>query len=360
MALVGRAFVTTVLLAGLALLPAGCTQKDGSGGGSSSVSRLKGGGSTFIGPLMKKWATLYKEKKNIEVDYAEKGSGNGIQMMTAKNYEFGCTDAPMTDEELGEAKKKGGEVLHIPLVFGGVVVVYNVAGLNDKDLKLDGPTLADIFMGKITRWDHDAIAKLNPGVTLPPKGITVVRRAEPSGTTYIFTDYLAKTSERWRKDVSPTGQKEVSWFNEAVGKPKNQGVAGHVKNTDGTIGYVELEYAQSNKLPTVAIKNKNGNFVQANAETVTAACKGAEANIPDNLCFNLNDQPGDKAYPICGAVWAVIYQDQKADSGKAVVDFLSWCVHDGQQVVSSLPYAPLSEGLVKKIDEKLKTVKFAQ
>jgi phosphate transport system substrate-binding protein len=362
-ALTGRTLIVTGLLAGLALMQAGCNSGGtgtGGGGGGGDGTRIKAGGSTFIAPMMKKWRTTYHDQKKVEIDYAEKGSGNGIQMMTATNYDFGCTDAPMTAKELEEAKAKGGEVLHIPLVFGAVVVVYNLAELGDKQLKLTGPVLADIFMGKITKWNDSKIADLNPGVTLPPTGITVVRRAEPSGTTYIFTNYLSKVSETFRKEISETGAKEVKWFDGAVGKPQNQGVAGHVASTNGAIGYVELEYAQSAKLKTVALKNKDGHYVQANAETVTAACKGAEANIPDTLIFNLNDQPGEKTYPVCGTVWAVLYQDQKSANGKAAVDFLTWCVHDGQQYVSSLPYAPLSEGLVKKIDEKLKTIKFAQ
>jgi phosphate ABC transporter phosphate-binding protein len=355
-----RAMITTavvVLLTALVLLPMGCKSNENSNGAKS----LSGGGSTLVGPMMKKWATLYKEKKNVEIDYALKGSGNGIQMMIAKTYHFGCTDAPMNDKELADAKSKGGEVLHIPLVFGAVVPIYNVAELKDikEPLKFTGPILADIFRGAINKWNDPALVRINPGVPLPDKGIVVVRRAEPSGTTYTFTDYLAKISETWKNEIGP-GAKEVKWFPGAVGKQGSQGVSGHVASTDGTISYVELDYALSNKLQIGAIQIKDGKYVVANAETVTAACKGAESNIPVDLCLNLNNQQAENAYPICATVWAVLYQEQKADVGRALVDFLTWCTHDGQSYASGLNYAPLSEGLVKKIDEKLKTVKFVQ
>jgi phosphate transport system substrate-binding protein len=353
MALIGRALLLGTLLGGLALVPAGCKS---SGTGANAVSSLSGGGSTFVYPMMKKWVSVYKEKKNVEVDYAPKGSGNGIQQMIARTYNFGCTDAPMNEKELAEARSKGGEVLHIPLVFGAVVIVYNVKELEGQPpLKLSGKVVADIFRGEITTWDHPDIKALNKDHKLPPKGIAVVHRAEPSGTNYTLTDYLSKVSDIWKKEIGVG--KEVNWKT-GTGKQGNQGVAGHVKNTDGAIGYVELEYAQKEKLPTAEIENKDGKFVAASAESVTAACKGAEANIPPDLCLNLNNQPGEKAYPIIATVWAVFYQNQKADVGKALVDFISWCVHDGQSFVSALPYAPLSEGLVAKIDEKLKTVKF--
>ena len=349
------AVLTTVAAAGLVPL-AGCPKNQGGG-----VTRLEGGGSTLVGPIMKKWETVYHEKKGIEINYARKGSGNGIQQMTAKTYHFGCTDAPMNDKELAAAKEKGGEVLHIPLVFGAVVPIYNLPELKDskEPVKVTGAILADIFLGQITKWNDPALVKVNPGVALPDRAIVVVRRAEPSGTTFTFTDYLAKVSETWLQKTGP-GAKEVKWFDQAVGKQGSQGVAGHVANTAGAVGYVEVEYAKSNQLPFAAVQNKQGKFVVASPETVTAASKGAEANVPDNLCLNLNNQPGDDAYPICAVVWAVLYQNQPADTGKMLVDFLTWVTHDGQAFAAGLNYAPLSQGLVQKVDEKLKSVKLVQ
>ncbi len=336
---------------------AGCGRKNG---GAASVTRINGGGSTLVGPLMKKWATVYNEKKGIEVDYAPKGSGNGIQQMTVKTYHFGCTDAPMNENELKAAREKGGEVLHIPLIFGAVVPIYNIPELKDvkEPVRFSGEILADIYLGKITKWNDDALVKINPDVALPPRAIVVVRRAEPSGTTFAWTDYLAKVSATWLKEIGP-GAKEVKWIPQAVGKPGSQGVAGQVASTEGAIGYVELDYANANNLRYGAVLNAGGKFVVASPETVTEASKSAETSIPDDLCLTMNNQAGEKAYPICAVVWAVLYKDQSAGPGRQLVDFLTWVTHDGQAYVGELSNAPLSAGLVKKIDEKLKTVKLA-
>jgi phosphate transport system substrate-binding protein len=326
--------------------------------GKSDTMHVNGGGSTFLGPLMKKWSKVYYDTKGVEVDYAPKGSGNGIQQMTAGTYQFGCTDAPMNAGELAKAKENRGEVLHLPLVFGAVVPIYNLPELKEakEKLRFTGPVLADIFLGNISKWNDPALVKLNPNLSLPDRAIVAVHRAEPSGTTYIFTDYLEKVSDTWRTKVGP-GAKEVQWPT-GSGKPGSQGVAGHVASTEGAIGYVELDYAQSNHLAFGAMQNKEGHFVVADAPAIAAAAKEASDNVPDDLCMNLNNQAGDKTYPICGAVWAVLYVNQpKEDAGKGLVEFLSWCVHDGQKQASELNYAPLPEALVSKIDEKLKTVK---
>jgi phosphate ABC transporter phosphate-binding protein len=336
----------------LAVLCAGCTRPE---------PRLNGGGSTFIGPLMKKWAIVYNEKTGVEVDYALKGSGNGIQQMIARTYDFGCTDAPLNKDELTDAKRKGGEVLHIPLVIGAVVPVYNLPELKDvgEPVRFTGPVLAKIFLGQITTWNDPEIARLNPALRLPGRAIVVVRRADPSGTTYIWTDYLATVSELWQSKVGP-GAKEVTWWTGAVGEQGNQGVAQHVSAVPGSIGYVELEYAVKNELRCGAVQNRDKNFMLATAESVTAAVQGAESDIPADLCFTLNNKPGANAYPVCGAVWAVLYKDQPADTGKVLVDYLTWVTHDGQRYARELNYAPLSEGLVRKIEGKLKLVKFVE
>jgi eukaryotic-like serine/threonine-protein kinase len=333
----------------------------GVSGCPKSESRLSGGGSTLVGPLMKKWATVYHDTKGVEIDYALKGSGNGVQQMTAKTYHFGCTDAPMNAEELKKAKETGGDVLHIPLVFGAVVPVYNVPELKEvkEPLKFSGPVLADIYLGKITKWNDEALKKLNPGVALPDRGIIVVRRNEASGTTFVWTSYLADVSPAWKTAMGP-GSKDVTWWTGAIGKQGSSGVASHVKASEGAIGYVEVEYALKENVPYGAVENKEMQFVLGTADAVTAAARAAEADIPDNLCFLLINRPGAKSYPICAVVWAVFYVDQPAATGKNLVDFLTWCVHDGQQHTSELSYAPLSEGLVTKIDAKLKTVKLVQ
>jgi phosphate transport system substrate-binding protein len=344
-----KVLVGFLLGAALVLTAIGCPK---------SGSRLNGGGSTLVGPVMDKWTSVFHDTKGLKVDYALKGSGNGVQQMTAKTYQFGCTDAPMNEEELKKAKETGGEVLHIPLVFGAVVPVYNVPELKDvkEPLKFNGPVLADIYLGKITKWNDEALQKLNPGVALPDRGIIVVRRNEASGTTFVWTSYLADVSPDWKAKMGP-GAKDIAWWTGAIGKQGSAGVASHVKASEGAIGYVEVEYALKENVPYGAVENQEHQFVLGTADAVTAAARAAEADIPDNLCFLLINRPGAKSYPICAVVWAVFYVEQPAASGKALVDFLTWCVHDGQQYTSELSYAPLSEGLVKKIDAKLKTVK---
>jgi phosphate ABC transporter phosphate-binding protein len=223
-------------------------------------------------------------------------------------------------------------------------------------IKFTGAILADIFLGKITKWNDPALQAINPSLVLPDRGIVVVRRAEPSGTTFTFTSYLADVSQIWKKDVGP-GAKEVKWWTGAVGKPQSQGVAGHVAATEGAIGYVEMDYAFSNKLSFGSLQNRDGKYVLASPESLTAACKGAEANIPPDLTLSLINQPGEKSYPIVATVWAVLYVNQPGDAGKTLVDFLNWCIHDGQKYTSELYYAPLPESLVQKVDAKLKSVK---
>jgi phosphate transport system substrate-binding protein len=351
-----------VLVAGIVAM-SGCPRGNNStgSGGGGGASRLSGGGSTFVGPIMKKWSTVFHDKTGVEIDYALKGSGNGVQQMTAKTYAFGCTDAPMNDEELAKAKKEGGDVLHIPLVFGAVVPIYNVPELKDakEPLKFTGPVLADIYLGKITKWNDPALKALNPGVNLPDRGIIVVRRNEASGTTYTLTAFLAETSPAWKSEMGPAS-KDPTWWKGAIGKQGNPGVASHVKASEGAIGYVEVDFAIKEGLAYGAVENNDKKFVLGTAEAVTAAAKAAEASIPDNLTFMLINQPGEKSYPICAVVWAVLYVQQPAATGKTLVEFLTWCVHDGQQYTKELSYAPLSEGLVKKIDAKLKSVKLLQ
>jgi len=343
---------TTIGLIAAAVTLTGCSEK--------GVVRINGGGSTFVDPLMKKWKKAYNDAKHAEVDYAPKGSGNGIQQMIAGTYHFGCTDAPMNKEELENARKNRGEVLHIPLVFGAVVPIYNLPELKDakEPLHFSGPVLADIFLGNIKKWNDPSLAALNPGVALPDKGIVVVHRADPSGTTFIFTEYLSKVSPQWLEKVGPGAKDLGAKWQTGSGQPGNKGVAGHVSTTEGALGYVELDYAQENKLAAGSMQNKDGKVVMANTESIVAAATAAAQNPPDDLCLSMIDQGGEKAYPICGTVWAVLYVNQpKEGPGNHLTEFMTWCVHDGQKLTAGTSYAPLPDSLVQKIDEKLKLVK---
>jgi phosphate transport system substrate-binding protein len=333
--------------------------KDGPGtspGGAAAVTRLDGGGSTFIGPMMQEWRKLYAKEKGVQVDYGLGGSGKGIQSMTAKNYDFGCTDAPMTVEQLKEARDNGGEVVHIPLLLGAIVPAYNLSEAK-QPVKFTGAVLADIYLGNITRWNDPALKKLNPGVDLPDRKIVVLRRAEPSGSTFLWTSFLAKTSPKWKEQVG-SGM-EVKWpAASGDGLKGTAGVTGQIASTPGALGYIELLYAlkEKEKLSFGSIRNQKGKDVLASTDSVIAASEASQKDIPDNLCWLLIDADGEKSYPICGPTWAVLYVKQPPGKGQALVDFLRWVVQDGQKEVTKLDYAPLPAGLVTLIDKKLETV----
>jgi len=313
---------------------------------------LNGSGSSFVGPMMSKWARDYKKGKEIEINYTTVGSGRGIAQITSQDVDFACTDAPMTEEQMQKAKAAGGEVIHLPLVLGGVVPAYKLDQVKEP-LRLTGPVLADIFLGKITQWNDPAIKELNAGVDLPDQKIVVLHRSDASGSTAIFTDYLAKVSSEF-KDKIGTGT-QVKW---AVGEGHkgNEDLAAAINQTVGSIGYVDLIHALQKKIQHPKIKNKEGVFVQGSLEGVTAAAEGALTDIPDDLRYSLTNAPGKEAYPISGTTWAVVYVQQKGDRGKRVVDFLTWATHDGQESVTDLYYARLPKGLVQKVDAKLKAI----
>jgi phosphate ABC transporter phosphate-binding protein len=348
--------MTLATLTALTLLTAGC-------GGGGEAKRLNGGGSTFVFPMMSKWASEYDKLKGVKVNYQSIGSGGGIQQMTAKTFDFGCSDAPLNEEQLQKAKEVGGAVVHIPLVMGAVVPAYNVTGVM-KPLKFTGPVLARIYLGKdypgkeedrILKWNHPDLKKLNPGVDLPDQEIVVVHRSDGSGTTYIWVDYLSKVSSAW-KDKVGVGT-SVNWPT-GVGQKGNEGVAGQVKRSPGSIGYIELIYALQNKIAFGLVQNQKKQFIEASLESVTAAAVGAD--IPDDLRYSLTDAPGKEAYPISGTVWAVIYENQPAGKGKAVVDYLRWVTHEGQQFAADLHYARLPDALVKRLEKKLDQVQVAK
>lgn len=320
------------------------------GNGSGSVS-LQGAGATFPNPLYQKWLSEYgRAHSNVRIDYQSIGSGGGIKQLKEQTVDFGASDAPMKDEDL---KSAPGEILHIPTVLGAVVITYNLQGVS-QPLRFSPEALADIFLGKIKKWNDPKIAADNPGVTLPTTDITVVHRSDGSGTSAVFTDYLSKVSSEWKEKVGsgtspnwPTG----------IGGKGNEGVTGQVKNTPNTIGYVELAYAVQNKLPVAQIKNAGGNFITPSIDTVTAAASASAANTPDDLRVSITNAAGTDAYPISSYTYIIVYKDQKdAAKGKALVDFLWWGIHDGENYAKELQYAPLPADIVKRAEAKINSV----
>jgi phosphate transport system substrate-binding protein len=316
--------------------------------------RLNAGGSSFINPLMTKWTLEYGKINNVQINYQSIGSGAGIQKMTNKEFDFGCTDAPLTPQQLQAARREGGEVVHVPLVMGGVVPAYNLAGVNGT-LNFSGPVLADIFMAKITKWNDPKIQALNRGASLPNQNIVVVRRADGSGSTYILADYLAKVSPEWKDKMGVNNQLE--WPTSSVGVRGTEGVAGQVKQTAGSIGYVELLYALQNNIQYGAVQNADGAFIRASLESVTAAAAGALNTLPNDFRFSITNAPGKDAYPLSGTTWAVAYVNQ-AKAKPDVVNFLRWALSaQGQGFARELQYAPLPRALVTKVEQKLDTLK---
>jgi phosphate transport system substrate-binding protein len=322
---------------------------------ASGVS-LRGGGSTFVAPLMRHWTPLYEKQVGGRIEYKGMGSSKGIAGMTDQFLDFGCTDAPMTDAQLARARQARGEVIHVPLALGAVVPTYNLPGTTTP-LRFTGPLLADIYLGKVKRWNDQAIALNNPGQALPDLPITVVHRAEGSGTTFIWTDYLSKASAQWREKVGKGTT--VPWPVGQAGKG-NDGVVTAVTRTTGAIGYVELTYALSENLPAGHVKNRDGVFVAPTLESVTAAAAAALQTIPDDLRFSLTDAPGQAPYPIAGSVWAVLYLDQPTERGAELARFFRWATHEGQHHMRALCYAPLPDSLVKRIEAKLSRIQGAR
>jgi phosphate transport system substrate-binding protein len=288
----------------------------------------------------------HKAHPSIRINYQSIGSGGGIKQITERTVDFGASDAPMKDEQLQAAK---GEILHIPTVLGAVVVTYNLPGVSQA-LKLDGPTIADIYLGKIKKWNDPKIAADNAGAKLPAKEISVVYRTDGSGTTNVFTDYLAAVSGEWKEKVGVG--KSVKWP-VGLGAKGNEGVSGQVKTTPYTIGYIERAYATQNKLPMAEIKNKAGKFVSPAPASMSAAAEGVE--MPAELHVSLVDSAAEAAYPISGYTYLLVYADAKDGAkGEAIAKFLWWALHDGQKFAESLDYAPLPAKVVTLVEARLK------
>jgi phosphate transport system substrate-binding protein len=319
-------------------------------GVATAQTSLNGAGATFPYPIYSKWFNEYhKAHPEIQINYQSIGSGGGIRQLTAGTVDFGASDGPMTDAQLAEARRK---VHHLPTVLGAVVPAYNVPGVKT-DLKFSGKVLADIFMGKITTWNDAAIAKLNPGVSLPGTPIIVAHRSDGSGTTYIWTDFLCKVSPDWKG--GPGNGTSVKWP-VGLGAKGNEGVAGLVRQMEGAIGYVELIYALQNKIDFGVVQNAAGNFVKASLDSTTAAA--ASAKMPPDFRVSITNAPGKEAYPIASFTWLLIpAQWQNASKGKIMVDFLNWMLDQGQGMTSSLDYAPLPKEVAEKERAVIRTIK---
>lgn len=317
----------------------------------SAQLQLNGAGATFPAVIYSKWFDEYKNMTGVQFNYQAIGSGGGIRQVIEGTVDFGASDGPMTDEQLNSAKtKQGTDVLHIPTVLGAVVVSYNLKGIN-QTLNLDGETLADIFLGKIIKWNDQKIKKLNEKINLPNQSIIVAHRSDGSGTTFIFTDYLSKVSKEWESKVGKGTS--VNWPIGLGGKG-NDGVAGLVKQTNGSIGYVELAYAVQNKIDFANIKNKSGKFTEANFKTVSAAAEGASKNMPGDLRVSITNADGKESYPISGFTWLLIYQNMKDEAkANAMVKFLKWAMNKGQAFATDLFYAPLPKPVVKLCERKI-------
>jgi phosphate transport system substrate-binding protein len=318
-------------------------------GVSSAQMKLNGAGATFPYVIYSKWFDVYHQKTGIEFNYQSIGSGGGIKQVIEGTVDFGASDAPMTEEQMKEVKsKRGTEILHIPTVMGAVVVTYNLPNVG-KGLKLTPDVLAGIYLGKITKWNDSKITSINTGLKLPNEAIFVTHRSDGSGTTNIFTGYLTKVSGNWKSKV---GQGTAVNWPAGLGGKGNEGVAGLVKQTEGSIGYVELAYAEKNNLPYAALKNKAGNFVEPTFDAVSAAAAGFIKNMPEDLRVEITDADGKDSYPISGFTWLLIYKDMKDKAkAKAIVNFLKWAVTDGEKYAKELYYAPLPKEVVK-LDQK--------
>jgi phosphate transport system substrate-binding protein len=314
---------------------------------------LNGAGASFPQPIYSKWFSEYAAKTGVQINYQPIGSGGGVKQFTEGTVDFGASDAPLSDEELSKLKSPA---FHIPTVLGAVVMTYNLPEVT-KPLNLTGDVIANIYLGKITKWNDPALVALNPDAKLPAKDILVVHRSDGSGTTYIFTDYLTAVSPAWA--AGPGKGKDVQWP-VGLGGAQNPGVMGQVSQTPGAIGYVELAFARQKKVPYAAIKNAAGNFVMPTIESVTEAASATAAKLPANTDFRVSivNAPGKGAYPISSFTYILVYETQPdAAKGKKLIDFLKWALHDGEKEAATLDYAPLPANIVTMLDKRLSSVK---
>ena len=318
---------------------------------SMAQTKLNGAGATFPYPIYSKWFDEYhKLHGDIEINYQSIGSGGGIRQVTAGTVDFGASDGPMTDQQLKEAKFK---ILHLPTVLGSVVPAYNIPGFKG-ELKFTPDVIAGIYLGKITSWNDGAIAKVNPGVSLPNQSIVVVHRSDGSGTTYIWTDYLTKVSPEWSSQVGKGTS--VRWP-VGLGAKGNEGVAGMVRQMEGAFGYVELIYALQNNISYGTVRNAAGEFVKASLESTTAAAASVKT-MPADFRVSITNAPGKDAYPISSFTWLLVPAEWKdKNKQKIMVDFLNWMLDQGQTMTTQLNYAPLPDAVKEKEREAIKSIK---
>jgi phosphate transport system substrate-binding protein len=318
--------------------------------GASAQMLINGAGATFPYPIYSKWFNEYvKVDPSVNFNYQSIGSGGGQKQILSETVDFGASDGPMSDENLAKAPRT---LWHLPTVAGADVITYNLP--NDPKLRLDGETIAGIFLGRITKWNDPAIGGQNPDIKLPDTDIVVVHRSDGSGTTYIFTDYLSQVSPTWKEKVGKGTS--VSWPN-GIGGKGNEGVSGQVKQVPGSIGYIELAYAKQNHLSYADVKNSSGVYVTPSIESVTEAL--ATASIPDDFRFSMVNPPGEKAYPISGTTWLLVYAEQKDHAkGEKLVQFLKWAYSEGEKLAPALDYAPLPDSLIKRALDRVNSIKY--
>jgi phosphate transport system substrate-binding protein len=348
-----RSFPTTALLVTLAL-SAACTSKDapkatGATNTPAASGTLTGAGATFPNPIYTKWFDAYARLTGVRINYQSIGSGGGIRQFTEGTVDFGATDGPMTDEQIAAVH---GDVIHVPTVLGAVVATYNLPSLGQQVLRFDGPILAEIFLGRITKWNDSRIRALNPGVALPATDILVVHRSDGSGTTYIFTDYLSKVSPDWKSRVGHATS--VNWP-VGLGGKGNEGVTQQVKQSEGAIGYVELIYALSNGLPAAEMKNAAGAFIPATLKGLSAAAAGTDLPPDTDFRVSITNAPGQEAYPISSFTWLLVHtRDTTSARQRAIRGFLIWMLQpEPQRMAADLHYAPLPVKVIESLRQRL-------
>ncbi len=329
-------------------------------GGATPADRIAGSGSTFVAPLLvDKWAPAYNKAKSLEVDYNPSGSGQGIKDLIDKQVAFGCSDAPLNKGQMEEAQKVG-DYIHVPMVIGPVAIMYNLPDVpKDKPLNFTGPILADIYLGKITKWNDDRLKEINKDANLPDMPIAVVARSDGSGTSYIVTDYLAKVSEDWKNKVGEANTLP-KWPEVVKNLEKGSGgVAGLVQKTPGAIGYVEFRYTRGKAdIKYGKVQNSAKKMVSPSLEsTISATEHLKESDIPDDLRFSMTNLEGDETYPICGATWAVMFTKQTPEKAAALKEFFGWVLTAGQGMCKPEDYAPLPKVLVERAQKKVDGIK---
>jgi phosphate transport system substrate-binding protein len=331
---IGTLAATAALVSGLCLAT----------GSMAAVTEISGAGATFPYPVYAKWAAAYAKETGVKLNYQSIGSGGGIKQIKAKTVDFGASDAPLQAEELDQAG-----LMQFPMIMGGVVPVVNLKGVGANRLHLSNDVLADIYLGKITKWSDGRIKTENRGVRLPDQAITVVHRADGSGTTWIFTNFLSKVSKEWKEKVG--NDKSVAWP-VGIGGKGNEGVASYVERVKGAIGYVEYAYALQNKMASVKLRNQAGHYVSPTSASFQAAAANADWAHAPGFFMVLTDQPGRTSWPITGASFILVYKQQdKPENGRAMLSFFDWAYHHGGKMAESLDYVSMPKNVVKMVEE---------